>query len=230
MCRKKIWIQEAIELHYQYFVQRDNIVGVPGLSSLKKIIAAIRILTNGVVIDVVDEYLRLGKSTTIESLKIFVKAKVEIFGNEYMRKPNDNYIQRLMVVVEQRGFPRMLGSINCMHWKWKNWPTTWRGIYTSHVNEPTIILEAIASHDLWIWHSIFGLQSSLNDINVLDRFDLFSQLAEGRRPRLSHTINNHEYNIGYIMLMAYTLHGLLLRKQFRLFKGTSKKISHLPKN
>jgi len=42
-------------------------------------------------------------------------------------------------------------------------------MYTGHCCEPTIILEAVASQELWIWHVFFGMPGSLNDINVLDR-------------------------------------------------------------
>ena len=62
----------------------------------------------------------------------------------------------------------MLGSIDCMHWTWKNCPTAWQGMYTGKDKVPTLILEAVASQDLWIWHSFFGLPGSLNDINVLN--------------------------------------------------------------
>ncbi|XP_074342791.1 uncharacterized protein LOC141680469 [Apium graveolens] len=93
----------------------------------------------------------------------------------------------------------MFGSIDCMHWKWKNYPTAWQCMYTGHVHEPTIILEAIASKDLWIWHAFFGLSGSLNDINVLDRSHLFEDLAEGRGPEVRYTINGHEYNMGYYL-------------------------------
>uniref|UniRef100_A0A2N9HQ65 DDE Tnp4 domain-containing protein n=1 Tax=Fagus sylvatica TaxID=28930 RepID=A0A2N9HQ65_FAGSY len=32
----------------------------------------------------------------------------------------------LLAVNEKRGFPGILGSIDCMHWKWKNCPTAWK--------------------------------------------------------------------------------------------------------
>ncbi|XP_074352671.1 uncharacterized protein LOC141691817 [Apium graveolens] len=99
--------------------------------------------------DIVDDYIRIGESTTIESLKRFVKAIVEVFGAEYLRQSNDEDVARLLAENEERGFPRMLGSIDYMHWKWRNCPTAWQGMYTGHVHEPTIILEAIASKDLW---------------------------------------------------------------------------------
>ncbi|KAL9678843.1 hypothetical protein QQ045_016694 [Rhodiola kirilowii] len=192
-------IQEAISTHDDYFTQREDAAGVRGLSPLQKITAAIRMLAYGTAADAVDDYIRIGESTTIESLRRFVRAIVEIFGCEYMRRQNNEDVARLLTVAENRGFPGMLGSIDCMHWKWKNCPTAWQGMYTGHVHEPTIILEAVASYDLWIWHAFFGLLGSLNDINVLYRSHLFEELAEGRGPEVSYTINGHEYNIGYYL-------------------------------
>ena len=64
-----------------------------------------------------------GKSTAIENLKRFVKVVVAIFSDEYLRSPNNNDIARLLAIGESCGFPGMLGSVDCMHWKWKNCPT-----------------------------------------------------------------------------------------------------------
>ena len=161
-------IEEAVAAHDNYFTQRTDALGVRGLSSLQKVTAAVRMLAYGTAADAVDDYVRIGESTSIESLKRFVKAIVEIFAAEYLRRPNAEDVSRLLAENERRGFPRMLGSIDCMHWKWKNCPTAWQGMYSGHVREPTIISEAIASKDLWIWHSFFGLPGSLNDFNVLD--------------------------------------------------------------
>ena len=71
-----------------------------------------------------------------------MKAVIAMFGDHYLRSPNNIDIARLLQTGEQRGFPGTLGSIDCMHWKWKNCPTAWQGMYTGHCHEPTIILEA----------------------------------------------------------------------------------------
>ncbi|KAK9199388.1 hypothetical protein WN944_014579 [Citrus x changshan-huyou] len=178
---------------------KRNCAGVLGLSSLQKISATMRMLAYGVSGDSIDEYVRIGESTTIESLKKFVRAVIEIFSNEYLRSPNTNDIARLLAEGKQRGFLRMLGSLDCMHWKWKNCPVAWKGMYVGHAQEPTIILEVVASYDLWIWHMFFRLLGSYNVINVLDRSPLFKDLAEGRAPSVNYSINGHNYTMGYYL-------------------------------
>ena len=160
---------------------------------------ALRMLAYGVVADFTDEYVRIGESTTIECLKKFVEAIVDIYSTEYLRSPNSNDIARLLRVGESRGFPGMLGSIDCMQWKWKNCPSGSKGQYTGHSREPTIILEAVASYDLWIWHAFFGLPGSHNDINVLDHSFIFTKLAQGRAPSVNYSINGHDYTMGYCL-------------------------------
>jgi len=86
-----------------------------------------------------------------------------------------------------------------MHWKLEKCPIAWHVMYTGHYREPTIILEAMASQDLWIWHAFFAMPGSLNDINVLDRPPIFAALAEGRIAPVNYTINRHEYTMGYCL-------------------------------
>ena len=58
-------------------------------------------------------------------------------------------------------------------------------MYRGHKGKPTLILEAVATEDLRIWHAYFGLPGSHNDINVLHRSNVFDDLANGRAPLLS---------------------------------------------
>ena len=78
---------------------------------------------------------------------------ISIFGEQYLRSPTPEDCQNLMQMHgEKHGFPGKLGSIDCMHWEWKNCPTAWKGAYTTGYKSknPTIILEAVADYRLWI--------------------------------------------------------------------------------
>jgi hypothetical protein len=116
-------IKSMLEATEPYFVQRRNAAGRLGLSSLQKMIAAIRMLAYGTMADLCDEYVKIGESTAMKCLKKFVKTVVSNFSEEYLRSPTNNDIARLLALGKSRGFPGMLGSIDCMHWKWKNCPT-----------------------------------------------------------------------------------------------------------
>ncbi|XP_076921986.1 uncharacterized protein LOC143583615 [Bidens hawaiensis] len=70
-------------------------------------------------------------------------------------------------------------------------------MYSGHIREPTIILEAVSSYDLWIWHAFSGMPGSHNDINVLERSFVLTKLAQGRAPSVNYAINGHDYTMGY---------------------------------
>ncbi|XP_023874182.1 uncharacterized protein LOC111986730 [Quercus suber] len=77
--------------------------------------------------------------------------------------------------------------------------TAMKSQYSGHIREPTIVLEVVASFDLWIWHAFFGLPGSNNDINVLERSPIFSELEQGHASAVNYSINGHEYTMGYYL-------------------------------
>jgi hypothetical protein len=193
-------IVAALGNHDEYFQMRVDATGKMGLSPLQKCTAAIRMLAYGSPADIVDEYVRIGESTTIECLERFVRGVNEVFGAEYLRRPNNNDVDRLLQMGEARGFPGMLGSIDCMHWEWKNCPVAWKGQFCrGDHGKPTIMLEAVASQDLWIWHAFFGVAGSNNDINMLNQSNVFNDILEGQTPTVQYIVNSHPYNMGYYL-------------------------------
>ena len=114
-----------------------------------------RVIAYGVPADYADEYLCIGEDSTIESVRRFAKVIIRVFGPEYLRAPNEDDTKKLMASNERRGWPGMLGSIDCMHWTWKICPKAWQGMYCGKSRDATIVLEAVASEDLWIWHCFF---------------------------------------------------------------------------
>jgi len=157
-------------------------------------------LAYGTPADMLDEYLKIAETTPLECLENFVEGVIAVFGTRYLRRPTAEDMDNLLQVGESRGFPGMLGSIDCMHWRWENCPTAWKGQFvTGRYGVPTIILEAVASYDLHIWHAFFGVAGSNNDINVLNQSPLFTEVIKGEAPRVQFSVNGKQYNTGYYL-------------------------------
>jgi hypothetical protein len=87
-----------------------------------------------------------------------------------------------------------------MHWPLDKCPYGWKGQYTrGDHGVPTIILEAVASHDRWIWHASFGVAGSNNDINVMNQSDLFVNQLRGESPEVEFFVNGRRYTQPYYL-------------------------------
>ena len=200
--RKHIFLRIVGDLSSSnnYFTQRSDATKKEGISPLAKCTMAMRMLAYGVAADAVDEYIKIGGTTALECLRRFCKGIIRLYEHEYLRAPTQDDLQRILRVSEMRGFPGMIGSIDCMHWEWKNCPTAWEGQFTrGDKGTTTVILEAVASHDLWIWHAFFGCPGTLNDINVLDRSPVFDDVEQGNTPKVNFFVNQRPYNMAYCL-------------------------------
>src|SRR5690242_20918643 len=97
----------------EYFIQKFDAVGIPGLSSIQKITAIIRCLCYGLATDAVDEYLRIAESTVSKCLKRFCEAVIDVYEKEYLRQPTEQDMKRWLDINAKRGFPGMFGSLDC---------------------------------------------------------------------------------------------------------------------
>ncbi|CAL2232277.1 unnamed protein product [Prunus armeniaca] len=182
-----------------YFVQKKNCAGDLGLLPEQKFTAVIRMLAYGSSADQVDEIARMGKSTILESLVRFCDAVENLYTMDYLRRPTPRDLQRLLQKAESRGFPGMIGSIDCMHWQWKNCPSAWQGDYGNRKGQKSIILEAVAGFDTWVWHAFFGVAGSQNDLNVLGQSPVFNDILRGECPNITYEVNNTVYQNGYYL-------------------------------
>ncbi|XP_050125525.1 uncharacterized protein LOC126602652 [Malus sylvestris] len=147
------------------------------------------------ILNSTDKYYQLAETTVIENLKRFCKA----IEATYLRKPNCENLKRLLRKTDKRGFPGMIGSLDYIRWKWKNYPTAWAGQFKGHHNKPTIVLEVVASYDTWIWHAFFSALGSNNDINVLWSSPLFNDVVNGWAPDFRYKVNGNRYKLGYYL-------------------------------
>ncbi|GJV90385.1 protein translocase subunit SecA2, chloroplastic isoform X1 [Tanacetum coccineum] len=110
-----------------------DVVGKAGISALVKCTSAIRQLAYAAVLDSLDEYLQIGEKTSRDCLMHFYNGVIELYGEEYLRRPTQTDVEKLYAFHENKHGRGDSGS------------------------EPFILLEAVASQDLWIWHAFFGV-------------------------------------------------------------------------
>ncbi|XP_057424645.1 uncharacterized protein LOC130718160 [Lotus japonicus] len=127
-----------------YFTQRVDAANKQGISPLAKCNTTMRMLAYGVAADAVDEYIKIGGTTAFECLRRFCKGIIRLYEQQYLRAPTQEDLQRILHANDMRGFPGMIGSIDCMHWEWKNCPKAWEGQFTrGDKGTTTVILEAV---------------------------------------------------------------------------------------
>ncbi|XP_002439253.2 uncharacterized protein LOC8075096 [Sorghum bicolor] len=91
-------IVEALSGWSEYFTLRLDALNRPGFSPIHKCTVAIRQLAYGGSADQLDEYLKIGESTGVECLKMFAKGIIEVYGQEYLRRPTVQDVERLLEI------------------------------------------------------------------------------------------------------------------------------------
>ncbi|GJV05575.1 ALP1-like protein [Tanacetum coccineum] len=151
--------------------------------------------------DSLDEYLQIGEKTSRDCLMHFCNGVIELYGEEYLRRPTQTDVEKLYAFHENKhGFPGMIGSIDCTKWSWAQCPQAYRAQFSrgDSGSEPFILLEAVASQDLWIWHAFFGVAGSNNDVNVLRQSPVLNDLKVGKAPEVP-VVAKTDYKWGYYL-------------------------------
>ena len=94
----------------------------------------------------------------------------------------------------------MFGSLDCTHLSWDKCPVREHGQFLDREGNKSIVMEAVAGHDLWIWHAYIGIPGSNNDINIIDRSPLMSKLLKGVAPHVQYQVNGNDYSMAYMLV------------------------------
>jgi hypothetical protein len=98
-----------------YFLCKKSCTRFTGFTSIQKNMAALRCLSYGAPPDTANDYFRIAEYTAHVIAYKFCCKIIEKFRPIYLRAPNDEDTNRILEQNVARRFPRMLGSIECMH-------------------------------------------------------------------------------------------------------------------
>ena len=141
----------------RYFMFKPDAVGKMGFHGGHKCVVAMRMLAYGTIADALDDGYAMAESTVLECVREFATTIIQLYESEYLRAPTQSELSRILAENEARGFPGMIGSIDCMHWEWRGCPVSHHGQYQNRKGKPTMILEVVATKDLRVWHAFFGM-------------------------------------------------------------------------
>ena len=181
---KKVFamILECVREQEFFNVRPVNCAGTPSLSPESKVLMGLKMMAYGVSANAFRDYYQMGKSTALLCYNKLAQAmlKSDYLRDYYLREMSASDARRVSEMHrEVHGIPGMIGSLDCMHVAWKNCPVAYQGTFVGKEGHPTIVLEAIADYNLWIWHAAFGFPGSLNDISILQNSPLYRAFVDG---------------------------------------------------
>ncbi|GJZ71171.1 RNA-directed DNA polymerase, eukaryota [Tanacetum coccineum] len=185
--------------YFRFFRKGYDATGRGSICAILICTSVIRQLAYGTTPDAFDEYLQIAERCSRECLDNFTKCIYILYVEEYLRRPSLEDIEKTYALHEEKhGLLRMLGSIDCMHWDWKNCPKALHGQSKRKDHKyPTLMLEAVADQRLWIWHAYFGVPREKNNLNVLYGSHLFDDVLADTAPEAPFVVNEITYKKGY---------------------------------
>jgi hypothetical protein len=109
--------------YFKFFRPSYDAIGRASIGAFLKCTSAIHQLAYDTAPDAFDEYLQIGERCSPQCLENFTKCIPVLYNEKYLRKPTSDDVEKIYALHEEKHrLPRMLGSIDYMHWDWKNYP------------------------------------------------------------------------------------------------------------
>jgi len=160
----------------KFFVDGFDITGRKRVSVDAKILISLKYLAYGCSVNAFWDYFQIGESTALLSVKKFTSC----IANSIFQKKFFSFFTALdakkveALHYAKHGIHGLLGSLDCSHC-----PIAHHGQYQGKEGRPTIVVEALADYNLYVWHAVFGYSGTLNDINIWDTSFLLRSLCNG---------------------------------------------------
>ena len=200
------------EVGCSIFMGRKDACGRKGPSSLQKITSVMRQLGYGVCSDFETDYTGVRDETGRHCLYDFCRFMVRKYGPEYLGKWDKEEMDVEEEANAARGFPGMIGSIDCCHWEWKNCPVRYQGMFQDRNRKRSIVVEAIAGHDMYIFQAFVGLPGCLNDINIHARTDATRRYSDSFAIDKKFKLANQDFTGAYFLADGiYPKHPYLMK-------------------
>jgi hypothetical protein len=126
------------------------------------------------------DYFQMSPQYARECCKEFDKAMRTICMKEFLRLPTATDLKNIVKLHKAvHSVDGMIGSLDCTHTFWKNFPKAWQGSFKGKESKPSIVMESIADYFLFLWHVACGYTGTLNDNTILHIPPFMDRLLDG---------------------------------------------------
>jgi Plant transposon protein len=167
----------------KYFREsHHNLTGAIQIDPKAKLLITLKMLGYGVSSSAFLDFFQMGERTAMDCMNNFCRLvrKHPELNARFLRKMTRADAKRVSDLhLALYGIAGIAGSLDCMHAFWKNCPMAHRGVYAGKDKFPSMVLEAVADHNLFFWHAAFGFPGTHNDINILEQSPLLKDMLDG---------------------------------------------------
>ncbi|XP_048440367.1 uncharacterized protein LOC125477380 [Pyrus x bretschneideri] len=100
-----VYIEEDFRRHFRMRRHKRDRAGRLGFSPYQKVTVALRMMAYGSSADLMDETYGMSESTYLDTLEQLCDTIIQVYNDEYLCKPNQEDLKRLLRKAEDRGFP-----------------------------------------------------------------------------------------------------------------------------
>ncbi len=174
-------ILETLARSSSFFREGTDVTGKAKIDPKAKLLMTLKMLAYGNSPSAFMDFFQIGETTARRCLKNFttILSHDKDLRGIFLRTMSRTDARRVSALHEEvHRVPGMIGSLDCMHVAWRTCPIAWQGQFQGKESSPTIVLEALADHNLWFWHHAFGYAGTLNDINIFDQSPLLKAFLD----------------------------------------------------
>jgi len=193
--------------------ERLNATGKLQARPLQKTVAASCVIADTEAAHRADEYMCLSRTVISKLTNLLLGFIVNRWRSNYLRQPNQDKLNTIMERIKDHRMPGCMGSLDCCHWDWQQCPTGMAAAYQICKGKTCIVVETVCDKDLWMWHLFVGAPGSLNDMNVMQKSNLYLDVTGGHSPPRSMPVTINERTR---TLPCYLFDGIYPRYAFLL--------------
>lgn len=157
-----------------------------------KAMIGLRILGRGSVLDDIEEFCRVRKSTVHAIFHQFINGVARTMFAAYVTPPSGDRLKRVLNTYARLGFPGAVGSVDCTHVYWDKCPVAMVNLCKGKEKTPSLSFEMVVDHERRIHSCTTGFVGTTSDKVVVVNDPYCRQIAEGLYKDVEYSLYNED--------------------------------------